>query len=52
MLFIDDLFEMSSGYVLNFSDRTIAQFFNDAAQRVRHFRQTREQKYENDQCLQ
>jgi hypothetical protein len=27
MLFLDDLFEMGSGYVLNFSDRTIAQFF-------------------------
>jgi Restriction endonuclease len=27
MLFLDDLFEMGGGYVLNFSDRTIAQFF-------------------------
>ena len=27
MLVIDDLFEMGSGYVLNFSDRTFAQFF-------------------------
>lgn len=27
MLFIDDLFEMGSGYVLNFSDRTFASFF-------------------------
>jgi hypothetical protein len=27
MLFLDDLFEMGSGYVLNFSDRTFAQFF-------------------------
>jgi hypothetical protein len=27
MLFLDDLFDMGSGYVLNFSDRTIAQFF-------------------------
>src|SRR5712691_882475 len=27
MLAIDDLFEMSGGYVLNFSDRTFAQFF-------------------------
>jgi hypothetical protein len=27
MLLIDDLFEMNSGYVLNFSDRTFAQFF-------------------------
>ena len=27
MLLLDDLFEMSGGYVLNFSDRTIAHFF-------------------------
>ena len=27
MIVIDDLFEMGSGYVLNFSDRTFAQFF-------------------------
>ena len=27
MLFLDDLFEMGGGYVLNFSDRTIARFF-------------------------
>jgi hypothetical protein len=27
MLIIDDLFEMGGGYVLNFSDRTFAQFF-------------------------
>jgi len=27
MLLIDDLFEMGGGYVLNFSDRTFAQFF-------------------------
>ncbi len=27
MLIIDDLFEMESGYVLNFSNRTFAQFF-------------------------
>jgi hypothetical protein len=27
MMLIDDIFEMGSGYVLNFSDRTIAQFF-------------------------
>src|SRR5262245_32828547 len=27
MLFLDDVFEMGGGYVLNFSDRTIAQFF-------------------------
>jgi hypothetical protein len=27
MLLVDDLFEMSGGYVLNFSDRTFAQFF-------------------------
>jgi len=26
MMLIDDLFEMGSGYVLNFSDRTFAQF--------------------------
>lgn len=26
-MFLDDLFEMGSGYVLNFSDRTFAQFF-------------------------
>lgn len=29
MLFLDDLFEMGDGYVLNFSDRTFAQFFAD-----------------------
>ncbi len=29
MLVIDDLFEMGSGYVLNFSDRTFAQFFEE-----------------------
>jgi len=27
MLLLDDIFEMGSGYVLNFSDRTFAQFF-------------------------
>lgn len=27
MLFLDDLFEMGGGYVLNFSDRTFATFF-------------------------
>jgi hypothetical protein len=27
MMLIDDVFEMGSGYVLNFSDRTFAQFF-------------------------
>jgi hypothetical protein len=27
MQFLDDLFEMGSGYVLNFTDRTFAQFF-------------------------
>lgn len=27
MMFLDDIFEMGSGYVLNFSDRTFAQFF-------------------------
>ena len=26
---LDDLFEMTSGYVLNFSDRTFAEFFED-----------------------
>lgn len=29
MLFLDDLFEMGGGYVLNFSDRTFAQFFDE-----------------------
>lgn len=27
MLFLDDVFDMGGGYVLNFSDRTFAQFF-------------------------
>lgn len=27
MLFLDDIFDMGSGYVLNFSNRTFAQFF-------------------------
>ena len=27
MMFLDELFEMGGGYVLNFSDRTFAQFF-------------------------
>src|SRR6266487_1306657 len=27
MMVVDDLFEMGGGYVLNFSDRTFAQFF-------------------------
>lgn len=27
MIFLDDLFEMNSGYVLNFSDRTFSRFF-------------------------
>jgi len=27
MMFLDDLFEMGGGYVLNFSDRTITRFF-------------------------
>ena len=27
MLFLDKVFEMESGYVLNFSDRTFANFF-------------------------
>lgn len=27
MMFLDDVFEMGSGYALNFSDRTFAQFF-------------------------
>jgi hypothetical protein len=29
MLFLDDLFEMHDGYVLNFSNRSMAQFFAD-----------------------
>lgn len=29
MMFLNDIFEMNSGYVLNFSDRTFAQFFAD-----------------------
>lgn len=29
MMFLDDIFDMRSGYVLNFSDRTYAQFFAD-----------------------
>ncbi|QZA82685.1 DUF3644 domain-containing protein [Deefgea piscis] len=29
MLLLDELFEMGSGYVLNFSDRTMAQFFSE-----------------------
>lgn len=29
MLFLDELFEMRSGYVLNFSDRTMSRFFAD-----------------------
>ncbi len=29
MLFLDDLFQMTGGYVLNFSDRTMARFFAD-----------------------
>ena len=27
MLFLDELFEMRGGYVLNFSDRTMSRFF-------------------------
>ena len=27
MMFLDELFEMGGGYVLNFSDRTFTQFF-------------------------
>ncbi len=27
MMFLDDIFDMGSGYVLNFSDRTFAEFF-------------------------
>jgi hypothetical protein len=27
MIFLDDVFDMGSGYVLNFSDSTFAQFF-------------------------
>lgn len=26
-ILLDDIFEMASGYVLNFSDRTMSQFF-------------------------
>jgi Restriction endonuclease len=29
MMFLDDAFDMGSGYVLNFSDRTFAQFFGE-----------------------
>jgi hypothetical protein len=29
MLLLDDIFEMNSGYVLNFSDRTFSQFFRE-----------------------
>jgi len=29
MMFLDDVFDMGAGYVLNFSDRTFAQFFNE-----------------------
>jgi hypothetical protein len=29
MLFLDDLFQMGNGYVLKFSDRTFAQFFDE-----------------------
>ena len=29
MMFIDDIFDMGGGYVLNFTDRTLAQFFVD-----------------------
>ena len=29
MRLIDDLFEMGGGYVLNFSNKTFAEFFND-----------------------
>jgi hypothetical protein len=29
MLLIDDLFEMGGGYVLNFSNKTFAEFFDD-----------------------
>lgn len=29
MMFLDDLFEMNGGYVLKFSDRTFAQFFDE-----------------------
>lgn len=29
MLFLDKLFQMTEGYVLNFSDRTMAEFFDD-----------------------
>jgi hypothetical protein len=29
IMFLDDVFDMGSGYVLNFSDRTFAQFFTE-----------------------
>ena len=29
MRLIDDLFEMGDGYVLNFSNKTFAEFFDD-----------------------
>ncbi|MCE5181378.1 MAG: restriction endonuclease [Betaproteobacteria bacterium] len=29
MMFLDDIFDMGGGYVLNFSDRTFAQFFSE-----------------------
>jgi hypothetical protein len=32
MLFLDDLFQMGGGYVLKFSDRTFAQFFDEELQ--------------------
>jgi hypothetical protein len=32
MLFLDELFQMGGGYVLKFSDRTFAQFFDEDLQ--------------------
>ena len=29
MKFLDEVFQMESGYVLDFSDRTMASFFSD-----------------------
>ena len=31
MMSLDDIFEMNGGYVLNFSDRTIAIFFKESS---------------------
>jgi hypothetical protein len=32
MIFLDDVFEMGGGYVLNFSDRTFSHFFAEELQ--------------------